>query len=277
MTDRLEADARAPRPPATLGTPVPHGRQTMPAGQGARRGARALLVWAVLYAPSLKRASEAQPLGTRRTVSLWVLRPLAAISDFVLLTSATDGVSSACSAATPTRRREATSIDMPCRPPDARPGRLRLTEARRARRRGHQDPPADAARTSCASSSSATRSPPASGSTSSASSARRSCACRGRAASRPDSSRLDYFDWLGAMQRDRERLPPDLVVVMIGDNDNQSLQTPDGQTVAEIGIARVAAGLRGPGRGVHAHRGRRRRARGVGGPADRRSARSAGT
>ena len=34
-----------------------------------------LLTWTVLYAPALERASEAQPLGTRRTVSLWVLRP----------------------------------------------------------------------------------------------------------------------------------------------------------------------------------------------------------
>jgi hypothetical protein len=51
----------------------------------------ALLVWGALYAPSLKRASEAQPLGARRTVSLWLLRPVVAISDFVQLTSLTDG------------------------------------------------------------------------------------------------------------------------------------------------------------------------------------------
>jgi hypothetical protein len=48
-------------------------------------------------------------------------------------------------------------------------------------------------------------------------------------------SRLDYFDWMTAMSRIGRTYRPDLVVVMIGDNDNQSLQTPGDQTVAEIG------------------------------------------
>ncbi|MGZ8613854.1 MAG: hypothetical protein ACXWX4_04130, partial [Actinomycetota bacterium] len=72
-------------------TYVPRGRATMPAGRVLMVVLVALLVWGALYAPSLKRASEAQPLGARRTVSLWVLRPVAAISDFVQLTSLTDG------------------------------------------------------------------------------------------------------------------------------------------------------------------------------------------
>ena len=73
----------------------PHGRRTMPAGRVLIVMLVALLVWALLYAPSLKRASEAQPLGTRRTVSLWVLGPLAAFSDAVRLSTATDGASQA--------------------------------------------------------------------------------------------------------------------------------------------------------------------------------------
>ena len=80
--DRYGDDAR---------TPAPRGRVTMPAGRVLIVLLVALLVWGALYAPSLKRASEAQPLGARRTVSLWLLRPVAAISDFVQLTSLTDG------------------------------------------------------------------------------------------------------------------------------------------------------------------------------------------
>ena len=48
-------------------------------------------------------------------------------------------------------------------------------------------------------------------------------------------ARLDYFDWLSAMEEIEDGYRPDLVIVMIGDNDNQSLQSPGGATVAEIG------------------------------------------
>ena len=48
-------------------------------------------------------------------------------------------------------------------------------------------------------------------------------------------SRLDYFDWIGEMRKIEKSYQPDLVVVMVGDNDNQSLQSPDGKIVAEIG------------------------------------------
>ena len=86
-------DAETTRRPAAR-TPS-HGRATMPAGKVLIVMVVALLVWALLYAPTLKRSSEAQPLGTRRTVSLWILGPMAAISNVLQLTKATDAVSSA--------------------------------------------------------------------------------------------------------------------------------------------------------------------------------------
>ena len=49
-----------------------------------------LLVWAVLYAPELKRSAEAADVGTRRSVSLALLAPLVWVSDHVGLTAATD-------------------------------------------------------------------------------------------------------------------------------------------------------------------------------------------
>ena len=270
MIDRPKATLEHPDPHGEDSrTPVPRGRQTMPAGKVLVVLLVALLVWGALSAPSLKRASEAQPLGTRRTVSLWVLRPVAAISDFVHALLG-DRRRDAPARARP--RRGAGRLDRragPRRVPHARAGRHGLAEARRAGGRGLEDPPAHPARTSCGSWSSATRSPPASASTSSASSGRPSCTSRARAASRPGSRGWTTSTGSARCRRSRTASRPDVVVVMIGDNDNQSLQSPGGQTVAEIGSLRVAAGLRGPGRGVHAHRGRRRRPRGVGGPADR--------
>ncbi|HSH33162.1 MAG TPA: hypothetical protein VLB31_06045, partial [Actinomycetota bacterium] len=86
-------DPESPRPPGSR-TPS-HGRATMPAGKVLIVMVVALVVWALLFAPTLKRSSEAQPLGTRRTVSLWILGPMAAISNGLQLTKATDAVSSA--------------------------------------------------------------------------------------------------------------------------------------------------------------------------------------
>jgi hypothetical protein len=73
-------------------TPVPPGRHTMPAGRAIVVIAVCLLTWTVLYAPALERASLAQPPGTRRSASLLVLRPLAAISDLTRLGGLADGI-----------------------------------------------------------------------------------------------------------------------------------------------------------------------------------------
>src|SRR5688572_2350745 len=60
-----------------------YGRRLMPAGRVLVVILVTLLVWTVLYAPTMKRAAEASPLGVRRTVSLAVLAPLAAVSDWI--------------------------------------------------------------------------------------------------------------------------------------------------------------------------------------------------
>ncbi len=86
-----------PRNPATgHGHAVSGGTTDDARRQGAHRAARVLCCCGRCSTPRrLKRASEAQPLGTRRTVSLWVLNPLAAMSNGLQLTKLTDGVSSA--------------------------------------------------------------------------------------------------------------------------------------------------------------------------------------
>ena len=48
--------------------------------------------WALLFAPTMKRAAEASPDGARRTAALVVLSPFVAISDVLQITKLTDGV-----------------------------------------------------------------------------------------------------------------------------------------------------------------------------------------
>ena len=62
---------------------VLYARRLMPAGRVLVVILVTLLTWTVLYAPTLKRAAEASPLGARRTVSLALLRPISAVSDWI--------------------------------------------------------------------------------------------------------------------------------------------------------------------------------------------------
>src|SRR6187551_2491981 len=46
-----------------------------------------LVLWAVLFAPILERNARTGPIGTRRSVSLALLRPITAISDALGITT----------------------------------------------------------------------------------------------------------------------------------------------------------------------------------------------
>ncbi len=48
-------------------------------------------------------------------------------------------------------------------------------------------------------------------------------------------ARPDYFNWPAALKQIMDGYHPDLVVVMLGVNDNQPLQTPGGQVQTQIG------------------------------------------
>ena len=48
-------------------------------------------------------------------------------------------------------------------------------------------------------------------------------------------ARLDYFNWHGADATIVDRADPDLIVVMVGENDNQGLLYPDGTLEQDIG------------------------------------------
>ena len=213
-------------------TTVAHGGSTMAAGRVLLVIVVALITWAFLLAPTLKRASEAQPLGTRRTVSLWVLRPIAAISDFVQLTSATETASRALGR--DPNEAPGGGIDVP--PPQDIPTVSPSSSPKPAEpvvndTKIRRPTPTNELRIAVVGDSLAAglgvylerEFRPA----------LVQVLRQGRVST--GLSRLDYFDWMDAMRKIEANYQPDLVVVMIGDNDNQSLLTPGNQVVAEIG------------------------------------------
>jgi uncharacterized protein len=208
------------------GTAVPKGRTTMPAGKVLVVMLVCLSVWGLLAAPAMKKDSEAQPLGTRRTVSLWVLTPLAAIGNALQLSRLTDPVESALGknpnaapgggapplphvsvAPTPTQKppKHTTKIRVP-----TTHDKLRIVVVGDSLAQGlgfYLDRVTSPALTVVSS--------------------------QGRISS--GLSRLDYVNWPAEMQHIMNVFHPDLVVVMIGENDNQSLTTPSGHLQTQIG------------------------------------------
>lgn len=206
----------------------------MPAGMVLVVFLVCMLTWTLIYAPSLKRASLAQPLGLRRTVSLWVLAPLAAISNVVQLTKVTDGISSALGRDPSAGPGGGIAPNPDPLPPDSVSGSPAPAK-----------PPERVVKTD------AIRRPTA------AEKLRVAVVGDSLAAGlgvlmervlRPTLSRVarygqistglsrpDYFDWPAALRQIESGGRPDLVVVMTGVNDNQGLTTAGGRLDTPIG------------------------------------------
>jgi hypothetical protein len=216
-----------PTPTATSPkAPIPKGRVTMPAGKVLVVMLVCLSVWALLAAPGMKKDSEAQPLGTRRTVSLWFLTPLAAIGNFLQLDRLTDPVERALgkdpNAAPGGVAPPLPSVSVaptPSRPAPKKTNKLRVptkTDKLRivvvgdslAQGLGFYLDRVTAPQLTIVSS-------------------------QGRISS--GLSREDYLNWPAEMHHIMDVFHPDLVIVMIGENDNQSLTTPSGHLQTEIG------------------------------------------
>ena len=211
----------------------PPGRRGMPAGRVFLVMTVCLLLWALLFAPELKRASERQPLGLRRTVSLAILSPLAAISDVIQLSEVTAAVQRALG------RDEAfgaggqtifggedLTTTSPIASPSERPPKNggRDTEIR-------EPTGTDQLRVVVVGDSLAD-----------------GVGFFAERVFKPffvdvsrqgqistGLARLDYFDWFARMQLIVDQYRPDLTIVMLGENDNQSLQSPDGHVETSIG------------------------------------------
>ena len=216
----------AANPPARTRTPTPRGQATMPAGKVLIVMLVCLLSWGLIYAPSLKRSSEAQPLGTRRSVSLLLLKPLAAISNVLQLTRVTNGVSNALG-----KDPNAAGAPDPLPPIDFGTGTPKPSKAPVKTEPIRTPTPGDKLRVAVVGDSLAA------GLGVFMERVLRPAVTRVTKQGRISTglARQDYFDWPAAMRQIMDSYHPDLVVVMTGVNDNQGLQSPGGQLQTPIG------------------------------------------
>jgi lysophospholipase L1-like esterase len=211
-----------------------YGRRLMPAGRALAVMLVTLLTWTLLYAPTMKRAAEASPIGVRRAISLAVLTPIAAVSEWVGIDELASTIERAVGR--DPRRVGGAFVpppeDIPLVPGNGDDGGGRdaaTTEADQIR----LPTPTRKLRVAIVGDSLA--------------------AGLGYFAERVFRPRLvrvsrqgristglarpDYFNWPFAMRRIVDRFDPDLVIVMIGENDHQSLQTVQGDREAQVGTS----------------------------------------
>jgi len=230
------SDTPAERKPVARRPAASPGRATMPAGKVLVVMLVCLSVWALLDAPAMKRDSEAQPLGSRRTASLWILTPLAAISNALQLSRLTHPVFSAVgknpNAAPGGTLGPLPSVSVaptPSQPPPTKTDAIRMpTQQDKLRIVVVGDSLAEGLGFYLSDVT-------APGLTRVSSQGRQSTGL----------SRPDYFNWPAAMHQIMDVFHPDLVIVMIGENDNQSLQTPGGKLQTQIGTAAWPPGYEG--------------------------------
>ncbi len=208
------------------------GRQTMPAGRVFIVMLVCLLGWTLLFAPTMKRAAEASPDGARRTAALAVLTPFVAISDALQITKLTDGVEQALGRDPDEAPGRRASSCRPSRSP-ACPARRRRGR-RRAGPHARPDPQAhrqeQAARRVIGDSL-------ASGLGVYLERVLRPALVRVSRQGRISTglARPDYFDWPVAMSEIVDNFQPDLIVVMLGENDNQALRNAAGREETPVG------------------------------------------
>jgi len=228
-----------------LPTPIdapPRGRRGMPAGRVFMAMLVCLLAWGVLYAPELHRASEAQPEGLRRTISLAILGPVVWISDRVFLSDVTDQAARALGR-DPDEAVGGGVGDIPIEvddlptftPPVDAPGGSSGDGGKRQKDDTDIRVPTGKERLRIA----VVGDSLAGGIGYYAERVFKpfftDVVKRGQIST--GLARSDYFDWPGEMRYIADKFRPDLTIVMLGENDNQSLLTPDGTTEATIGTA----------------------------------------
>jgi len=209
---------------------APARRRAMPAGRVLVTILVGLLVWGVLYAPELKRSSEAQPDGIRRTVSLAILGPVVWAEGRLGLTRLIDDATSALGR-NPSLQvgGEGVGVDpLPPAPP------ITNTHPPRPPRR---DTPLRDPTTSKPLRVVVVGDSLAQGIGTFAERVFRPNLVQVFRQGRISTglARPDYFDWPYQMRQIVKRARPDLTIVMIGENDGQSLVDREGQMVAQIG------------------------------------------
>jgi hypothetical protein len=210
-------------------------RRPMPAGRVFVVILVTLLVWGLLYSPELKRSALAAPLGTRRSIALAVLGPLAWVSDHTKLTAVTDAAARAAgrdpNAAVGDVNQGVDQLPTPTKTPTKPPkDPVRNTKMR-------EPTPDHQLRIAVVGDSLAQGI--GFGSEDVFKPFWTEVYKQGRIST--GLARLDYFNWMAQMQTIVDRADPDLVVVMVGENDNQGLMNPDGTLEQDIGTYPWAA------------------------------------
>jgi lysophospholipase L1-like esterase len=227
--DEVASAAAAPE----LAAKVLYGRRLMPAGRALVVLLVSLLTWTLLYAPAMKRAAEASPIGTRRTVSLAILTPIAAVSDWIGLDQLADTIERAVGR--DAGRSGGAFVpppeDIPVAPPDDpddgegdgggenEPIRMPTLE-----RKLRVAIVGDSLAGGLGYFAERVFRP-------------RLVTVSGQGRISTGLARPDYFNWPYTMRRIVDRFDPDLVIVMLGENDHQSLQDVRGNREALIGTS----------------------------------------
>jgi lysophospholipase L1-like esterase len=217
---------------------VLYGRRLMPAGRALVVILVSLLTWTLLYAPVMKRAAEASPIGARRTLSLAVLTPIAAVSDWIGLNELAEAIERAVGR-DPGRPGGAfvpPPEDIPVAPPD---------DGEEEGRGGENEPirvptPTRKLRVAIVGDSLAG----GLGYFAERVFRPRLVSVSGQGRISTGLARPDYFNWPYTMRRIVDRFDPDLVIVMLGENDHQSLQDVHGNREALIGTSEWPAAYR---------------------------------
>jgi len=199
----------------------------MPAGRAFVVILVCLLLWGLLFAPTLKRAADASADGARRTAALAILTPLAAISDALRVTRLTDAVENALG-----KDPEAAPGGEIVLPPEAIPsvttggeGAIETTGPIRTptgRNKLRVAVVGDSLASGLGTYLERVLKP-----------SLVRVSRQGRIST--GLARPDYFDWPAAMTQIVDRFRPDLVVVMLGENDNQALRTRGGREETPVG------------------------------------------
>lgn len=202
----------------------------MPAGRVFAVMLVCLLLWGFLFAPTMKRAAEASPDGARRSVALALLTPFVAISDALQITKLTDAAEQAFGR--DPDEAPGGGIVVPPEPIPSRPGDngngggAVHTQGPIRKPTGTNKLRVVVIGDSLASGlgvylervlkPSLVR-----------------VSRQGRIST--GLARPDYFDWPAALSEIVDNFRPDLVVVMLGENDNQALRNPGGREQTPVG------------------------------------------
>jgi uncharacterized protein len=207
-------------------------RRSMPAGRALIVVLVCLLVWAILYAPELKRSAQAADVGTRRTVALAILGPIVWVSDHIGLTDATDAAERLAGRdpSGAVGNVDVGTDPLPTAPPgQEHPGKPDVPPVKDTDVR--EPTPERQLRIAIVGDSLAQ------GIGYAADSVFKpfwtEVYKQGRIST--GLARPDYFNWPAQMQTIVDRADPDVVFVMLGENDNQGLLYPDGSLEQDIG------------------------------------------